>query len=55
LFESGTEPERVGQWLGFQQAISSHRLHRAWQHWMGEEIQERDIARARERGDDAGV
>jgi integrase len=55
LFESGTEPERVGQWLGFQQAISSHRLHRAWQHWMGEEIQERDIARARERGDDSGV
>ena len=55
LFESGTEPERVGQWLGFQQPISSHRLHRAWQQWMGEEIRERDIARARDNGDEDAV
>jgi integrase len=52
LFEGGTDPEHVGQWLGFQQPISSHRLHRAWQNWMGEEIRERDIARANERGDE---
>jgi site-specific recombinase XerD len=47
LFEDGTEPERVGQWLGFQQIVSVHRLHRAWQEWMGEQIRERDIAQAR--------
>ncbi|MDR5754469.1 MULTISPECIES: site-specific integrase [unclassified Caballeronia] len=52
LFEGGTDAEHVGQWLGFQQPISSHRLHRAWQNWMGEEIRERDIARARESGDE---
>ena len=48
LFESGTAPERVGQWLGFQQPISSHRLHRAWENWTGEEIRERDLAQAKE-------
>jgi len=53
LFESGTPPERVGQWLGFQQQISAHRLHRAWQNWIGEEIRERDQAEARESGDEA--
>ncbi|MFT4435679.1 tyrosine-type recombinase/integrase [Caballeronia sp. 15715] len=53
LFESGTAPERVGQWLGFQQQISAHRLHRAWQNWIGEEIRERDQAEARESGDEA--
>ncbi|WP_321799451.1 tyrosine-type recombinase/integrase [Caballeronia sp. J97] len=50
LFEDGTDPDRVGQWLGFQQTISVHRLHRAWQEWMGEQIRERDIARARADG-----
>jgi len=50
LFESGTAPERVGQWLGFQQQISAHRLHRAWQNWTGEEIRERDLAQAQESG-----
>jgi site-specific recombinase XerD len=53
LFESGTAPERVGQWLGFQQQISAHRLHRAWQNWIGEQIRERDLAEARESGDEA--
>ena len=28
----------------------SHRLHRAWQDWMGEQIRERDIAQARDSG-----
>jgi len=46
LFEGGTAPERVGQWLGFQQQISAHRLHRAWQNWTGEEIRERDLCEA---------
>ncbi|MGA7813204.1 tyrosine-type recombinase/integrase [Caballeronia sp.] len=46
LFDSGTAPERVGQWLGFQQMISAHRLYRAWQIWTGEQIRERDIAQA---------
>jgi site-specific recombinase XerD len=50
LFESGTAPERVGQWLGFQQQISAHRLYRAWQNWTGEEIRERDLAQARGSG-----
>ena len=50
LFESGTAPERVGQWLGFQQQISAHRLYRAWQNWTGEEIRERDLAQAQESG-----
>jgi integrase len=50
LFESGTAPERVGQWLGFQQQISAHRLHRAWENWTGEEIRERDLAQAKESG-----
>jgi site-specific recombinase XerC len=53
LFESGTAPERVGQWLGFQPQISAHRLHRAWLNWIGEEIRERDLAEARESGDEA--
>jgi site-specific recombinase XerD len=47
LFDDGTDPDRVGQWLGFQQTISAHRLHRAWQEWMGEQIRERDLAHAR--------
>ncbi len=51
LFEDGTDPERVGQWLGFQQMISVHRLHRAWQEWMGEQIRERDLARATDATD----
>jgi site-specific recombinase XerD len=51
LFDGGTDPERVGQWLGFQQMISVHRLHRAWQEWMGEQIRERDLARAQETAD----
>jgi integrase len=46
LFESGTTPERVGQWLGFQQEISAHRLYRAWECWRGEEIREHDLAYA---------
>jgi site-specific recombinase XerD len=46
LFETGTTPERVGQWLGFQQPVSAHRLRRAWQSWTGEEIRERDLAEA---------
>ncbi|CDY75139.1 Probable integrase/recombinase protein [Caballeronia glathei] len=47
-FEAGTQPELVGEWLGFQQMISAHRLYRAWQQWMGEEIRDRDVALARE-------
>jgi site-specific recombinase XerD len=46
LFETSIAPERVGEWLGFQQPISAHRLHRAWRSWMGEEIRERDLAEA---------
>jgi site-specific recombinase XerD len=46
LFEDGTDPDRVGQWLGLQQTVSAHRLHRAWQDWMGEQIRERDLAHA---------
>lgn len=46
LFDEGVDPERVGQWLGFQQMISVHRLHRAWQDWTGEQIRERDLAQA---------
>jgi len=52
LFESGTAPEQVGEWLGFQQEISAHRLYRAWERWTGEEIRERDLAHARH---DAGL
>ncbi|WP_114809908.1 tyrosine-type recombinase/integrase [Paraburkholderia kururiensis] len=33
LFESGVSAELVGQWLGFAQALSAHRLHRAWKAW----------------------
>lgn len=33
LFENDVPLERVGQWLGFMQAISSNRLHRAWKEW----------------------
>jgi integrase len=33
LFETGVEPEQVGQWLGFAQPVSATRLHRAWQSW----------------------
>jgi integrase len=37
LFESGVEPEVVGQWLGFAQAVSANRLHRAWKMWNDQE------------------
>jgi hypothetical protein len=37
LFESGMEPEVVGQWLGFAQAVSANRLHRAWKMWNDQE------------------
>ena len=33
LFESGVDPDLVGQWLGFAQAVSASRLHRAWKTW----------------------
>jgi site-specific recombinase XerD len=33
LFETGVEPELVGEWLGFMQPVSVHRLHRAWKIW----------------------
>lgn len=33
LFETGVDPEQVGQWLGFAQPVSASRLHRAWQTW----------------------
>jgi site-specific recombinase XerD len=56
LFDEGVDPERVGQWLGFQQMISVHRLHRAWQDWMGEQIRERDLAQAQAGGsEEAGL
>lgn len=48
LFESGTAPEQVGQWLGFQQEISAQRLYRAWERWIGEEIREHDLARVKQ-------
>ncbi|AJK48105.1 tyrosine-type recombinase/integrase [Burkholderia plantarii] len=35
LFENGVTPERVGHWLGFMQAVSANRLHRAWRSWRG--------------------
>ena len=37
LFESGVEVEVVGQWLGFAQAVSANRLHRAWKTWSEQE------------------
>ncbi|MBN3764169.1 tyrosine-type recombinase/integrase [Burkholderia sp. Ac-20365] len=37
LFESGVEPDVVGQWLGFAQAVSANRLHRAWKNWNDQE------------------
>jgi site-specific recombinase XerD len=37
LFESGVEAEQVGQWLGFVQAVSANRLHRAWQTWIDQQ------------------
>lgn len=37
LFESGVEPELVGQWLGFMQPISATRLHRAWKAWVDQQ------------------
>jgi site-specific recombinase XerD len=46
LFETGAAPERVGEWLGFQRPVSAHRLHRAWEIWIGEEIREQDLAEA---------
>jgi integrase len=33
LFETGVDPEQVGQWLGFAQPVSAARLYRAWQGW----------------------
>jgi site-specific recombinase XerD len=41
LFESGVEPELVGEWLGFAQPVSAHRLHRAWKTWGSEQIADR--------------
>ncbi|WP_246641976.1 tyrosine-type recombinase/integrase [Paraburkholderia edwinii] len=38
LFESGVEAELVGEWLGFAQPVSAHRLHRAWKTWGSEQI-----------------
>jgi integrase len=38
LFESGVEAERVGQWLGFVQAVSANRLYRAWQNWVDQQV-----------------
>lgn len=38
LFESGVEAELVGQWLGFVQAVSANRLHRAWLMWTDQQI-----------------
>lgn len=37
LFETGVEAELVGQWLGFVQAVSANRLHRAWRNWMDQQ------------------
>jgi site-specific recombinase XerD len=37
LFESGVEPELVGEWLGFVQPVSVHRLHRAWKTWSSQQ------------------
>jgi len=37
LFDSGVDPELVGQWLGFAQPVSAHRLHRAWKTWVSEQ------------------
>jgi site-specific recombinase XerD len=38
LFESGVDPERVGEWLGFVQPVSAHRLHRAWKTWSSQQV-----------------
>ncbi|CAB3756008.1 tyrosine-type recombinase/integrase [Paraburkholderia humisilvae] len=38
LFESGVDPELVGEWLGFVQPVSAHRLHRAWATWRSQYI-----------------
>jgi site-specific recombinase XerD len=43
LFQEDADPERVGQWLGFQQVVSAHRLYRAWQTWKGEDIREQSV------------
>jgi site-specific recombinase XerD len=47
LFESGVEPEIVGQWLGFAQAVSANRLHRAWKSWVEQEQFNGDVQLAR--------
>jgi site-specific recombinase XerD len=39
LFESGVDPELVGEWLGFVQPVSAHRLHRAWQTWSSQQTE----------------
>jgi site-specific recombinase XerD len=33
LFETGVDPQQVGQWLGFVQPVSASRLYRAWKMW----------------------
>jgi site-specific recombinase XerD len=38
LFASGVEVELVGEWLGFAQPVSAHRLHRAWKTWGSEQM-----------------
>ncbi len=37
LFESGIEPEVVGEWLGFMQPVSANRLLRAWKAWISQQ------------------
>jgi len=37
LFDTGVEPELVGQWLGFAQSVSAGRLHRAWKAWVSDQ------------------
>ncbi|WP_109476479.1 tyrosine-type recombinase/integrase [Paraburkholderia sp. C35] len=46
LFESGVEPEAVGQWLGFAQPVSANRLHRAWRTWFEQEQFDTEMALA---------
>jgi site-specific recombinase XerC len=46
LFESGVEPEAVGQWLGFAQPVSANRLHRAWKTWFEQEQFDAEMALA---------
>jgi site-specific recombinase XerD len=52
LFESGVEPEMVGQWLGFAQSVSANRLYRAWKTWNEQEIFDTEIQLAQSSGAD---